>query len=885
MDGDRAVKDNGLHTINRLLSVGTSPGAIDDGSSLVKQSALGLKKSVERLLQTQTKGATVLTKSLRNRMVPIPCLEHGYVTEGKARRNDGLQVQPSFERTQMSWNLKKGRNWIPASDGSHRKAVLWDQRFDEFSSDSTLFYDQLRDKRPDWHSSESIIQARGHVYEAFSSYGNLGTKSAQDQRLETLPQHLIEQASDFDDNGYTPSFHAVNRNDLETVINLADLGDVDFNAPCAVSGADWYAPAFYAAVGNKCKIMRVLKTVGVDLQKPCCRKGGTPAYYAVKNGNCSMLRLLADAGVDLGAECISTDNVHQHIRDNARVRRLQDPHNVQEQADARAEAHMRGERILPELAPTSPTKQSGHTFAQELDMEENGYGEVSEVSDPALIYKSALNAGADAALNALIKGVRPDVASRAAGDASAARMMGMRQSYRVVAQAAYNAVIAAEGSPEDGRIVAARHAAKVSFDDAVRRTELQRKEEERSKGSGSNLGEEMLLNDTEGNRIPNADAYEIAHMGVSGRAEYEAAQYKKRLKLEKRKQILERRAEERQADVTEWTKSAAEGAADVVYMLKGDMKEASLASGRAAESASYEKKVHISLRGHETGRLARQSYAQNELEFGLTPYGVAVDMGAAKGVEVVRTLHALGIDIRLPCTRKNKFTPVKVAIRKAEQRRLRRLKLFEQREAAKEREKELAASRPGYRPGTSAGITSRNGGKDNGEVRIDYYKGQEPMVELLAEILGGGDAVKWLRMRQEENGARQKKLWKEKQEDLTRLIMRGGTIGAKAREAMEGNSAKRRVARRNVRTKVFPAGKWYRVIREGGIAVRETMELSSILIRKMEHGEVFMATEKALVANDNVRLRTKDGWTSATSTYDNSKVVERCQNPRAASQR
>ena len=40
-----------------------------------------------------------------------------------------------------------------------------------------------------------------------------------------------------------------------------------------------------------------------------------------------------------------------------------------------------------------------------------------------------------------------------------------------------------------------------------------------------------------------------------------------------------------------------------------------------------------------------------------------------------------------------------------------------------------------------------------------------------------------------------------------------------------------------------------------------------------------MATERALVANNNVRLRMRDGWTSGSSTYDNKPLVVRCERP------
>ena len=212
---------------------------------------------------------------------------------------------------------------------------MWDQRFDEFSPNATLFYDKIRarDGEEEWRTPENIRQARGPVYEAFSTFAHLPAR-ATDEALDIFPQQYMNSANDFDEHGYRPTFHAVNSNDLEAISTLKDLGQADYNQVCAIIGSDWFKPTFYAAVGNKCRVMTALNAAGADLKAKCTKRGGTPAYFAAKNGNCAMLRVLHQCGVDLNFECITTDNIRQQMRETAREKEENDRSNYQAHKDA-----------------------------------------------------------------------------------------------------------------------------------------------------------------------------------------------------------------------------------------------------------------------------------------------------------------------------------------------------------------------------------------------------------------------------------------------------------------------------------------------------------------------------------------------------------------------
>jgi hypothetical protein len=247
---------------------------------------------------------------------------------------------------------------------------------------------------------------------------------------------------------------------------------------------------------------------------------------------------------------------------------------------------------------------------------------------------------------------------------------------------------------------------------------------------------------------------------------------------------------------------------------------------------------------------AKKGAEKAETEWGVTPVCVAVLRGKRR---VVKTLFALGIDLSARATRKLQFSPTELALRLVNKAKV-------------QMAQEQLAPSPAGRGNTSA--------SDALDMRLG-------MLELFAG-LGVKQAVQALDEQALEKAKDDREQWKNEQLELAQQMRRGG---AAAKEAKKKQAEKQSRSSANSKqaplssNKVFATGKWFCVTKLDGVAVRETAELKSLIVRRMNVGEAFMATERRLIVGQVVRLRVRGGWTSATSSYDGSPLVKRCKKP------
>jgi hypothetical protein len=252
--------------------------------------------------------------------------------------------------------------------------------------------------------------------------------------------------------------------------------------------------------------------------------------------------------------------------------------------------------------------------------------------------------------------------------------------------------------------------------------------------------------------------------------------------------------------------------------------------------------------------LAAKKVAERaETEWGLTPACICVLKG---NQAVMKLLLKLGVDLSAKATRKHGFTPTDVALRMVAETKSKAARV-----QSGVSGKQFASSTYGARGSGSA---------------LAVYQG---MLELLAG-LGVQQAVKAIDEQAVFKAKSDRHDWRKGQLMLAQQIKRGGSV---AKEAMKRQAAMQSKAQGGKKkqtslcsNKVYSAGKWFRVTKQEGIAVRENAKLGSLVVHRMSVGEVFMATERRLVGGQVARLRVRQGWTSATSSYDGSALVECC---------